>query len=214
MARITSKSLILSRTFHLPSLCFLRLPSVRCESESIFSSRTDILALYQLHIHRTAAFTALLSPLRNAAMRSPSNHLAVLLLLLLGSLPPLLSLIFSFPLPPGNVSLASAIFPPAVIFPRNSATHGERLPFNGRGEIVPEPRPPHLDPAIPSDLNTKNKTNPNPRRFTGAEWWGMGVLAIVLIILTGLLAGLTLGVMSVDLTRLRVWSNTGSEDRR
>ncbi|KAL9123245.1 MAG: hypothetical protein Q9187_000190 [Circinaria calcarea] len=53
-----------------------------------------------------------------------------------------------------------------------------------------------------------------PVKFEGALWWGMGTLAIIIILLTGLLAGLTLGVMSIDSTRLRVWSNTGAPERR
>lgn len=53
-----------------------------------------------------------------------------------------------------------------------------------------------------------------PTKFRGAIWWGMGTLAIVIILFTGLLAGLTLGVMGIDSTRLRVWTNTGSAERR
>lgn len=49
-----------------------------------------------------------------------------------------------------------------------------------------------------------------------SSWaWGLEiVLVILLILLTGILAGLTLAVMSVDVTRLRVWMNTGGEKQR
>ena len=52
------------------------------------------------------------------------------------------------------------------------------------------------------------------RILTGGEWWAMGVGAVVIILLTGLLAGLTLGVMSMDTLRLKVWTRTGSKERR
>lgn len=42
----------------------------------------------------------------------------------------------------------------------------------------------------------------------------MLLFAIVLVLLTGILAGLTLAVMSVDVTRLRVWVRTGGEKQR
>ena len=48
-----------------------------------------------------------------------------------------------------------------------------------------------------------------PVRLHGAAWVAGGLLAIGLILLTGLLAGLTLGVTSVDMTRLRLWTRTG-----
>ncbi len=40
------------------------------------------------------------------------------------------------------------------------------------------------------------------------------MVAIGLVLLTGLLAGLTLAVLSVDLPRLMVWTRTGSAKRR
>ena len=70
-------------------------------------------------------------------------------------------------------------------------------------------------PATPLPLAaTAMPTPTGPARLTGPAWFAAGVLAILLILLTGLLAGLTLGVMSVDMTRLRVWTRTGSEERR
>ena len=50
--------------------------------------------------------------------------------------------------------------------------------------------------------------------FTGtAKKWGI-VLIIVLITLTGILAGLTIAVFSTNLTRLKVWTRVGDKQRR
>ena len=53
-----------------------------------------------------------------------------------------------------------------------------------------------------------------PKKYTGAKWWGECIFAGVLVLLTGLLAGLTLAVMSVEMTRLRVWMKTGGRKKR
>jgi hypothetical protein len=56
---------------------------------------------------------------------------------------------------------------------------------------------------------------PPPRLKPGSvAWYSMGIIAIISIVLTGILSGLCLGVMSVDMTKLRVWMRTGSEKRR
>lgn len=71
--------------------------------------------------------------------------------------------------------------------------------------------------ALPTASASAAPATPSPSepvRLTGSAWFAAGLLAIVLILLTGLLAGLTMGVMSVDMTRLRVWTRTGSEERR
>ena len=81
------------------------------------------------------------------------------------------------------------------------------LPF----EYLPLPEP-MLHPTTRGV--TKSLPCTAPVIFEGALWWGMGTLAIIIILSTGLLAGLTLGVMSIDSTRLRVWSNTGAPERR
>lgn len=43
---------------------------------------------------------------------------------------------------------------------------------------------------------------------------GECILAVILVILMGALAGLTLAVKSVDLIRLMVWANTGGQKQR
>lgn len=48
----------------------------------------------------------------------------------------------------------------------------------------------------------------------GGKWWAMLFVAIVLIALTGLFAGLTLAVMSVDLARLKVWTEIGEAKQK
>lgn len=45
-------------------------------------------------------------------------------------------------------------------------------------------------------------------------WKLMFMVAVGLVLLTGLLAGLTLAVLSADLPRLMVWTRTGSAERR
>ncbi len=45
-------------------------------------------------------------------------------------------------------------------------------------------------------------------------WNLMFLVTVGLVLLTGLLAGLTLAVLSVDLPRLTVWTRTGSSKRR
>lgn len=52
------------------------------------------------------------------------------------------------------------------------------------------------------------------KQYVGATWWLGLFFALVLIVLTGLLAGLTLAVMSVDLAKLRVLTRTGTAKRR
>ncbi|MCJ1384247.1 hypothetical protein MMC17_007363 [Xylographa soralifera] len=63
-------------------------------------------------------------------------------------------------------------------------------------------------------LNIIHSPPTGPTRFHGAAWYGFAALALLLILMTGLLAGLTLAVMSVDMTRLRVWTRTGSPKRQ
>ncbi|MCJ1404201.1 hypothetical protein MMC11_007426 [Xylographa trunciseda] len=63
-------------------------------------------------------------------------------------------------------------------------------------------------------LKTFRNPPTGPARFHGAAWYGFAALALLLILMTGLLAGLTLAVMSVDMTRLRVWTKTGSLKRQ
>ncbi|MCJ1435711.1 hypothetical protein MMC27_005086 [Xylographa pallens] len=63
-------------------------------------------------------------------------------------------------------------------------------------------------------LNTVHSPPIGPTHFHGAAWYGFAALALLLILITGLLAGLTLAVMSVDMTRLRVWTRTGSPKRQ
>lgn len=53
-----------------------------------------------------------------------------------------------------------------------------------------------------------------PKHFTPLRMAGDYLGAITLILLTGILAGLTLAVMSVDLARLVVWTKTGKERQR
>lgn len=48
----------------------------------------------------------------------------------------------------------------------------------------------------------------------GLCWVFMVFMTVLLILLTGILAGLTLAIMSVDATRLRVWMNTGGPKQR
>lgn len=85
---------------------------------------------------------------------------------------------------------------------------------------LPHPLPSEYLPSTEAMLHSANQAAANsvpciaPTKFKGAMWWGMGTLAILIILFTGLLAGLTLGVMGIDSTRLRVWTNTGSSERR
>lgn len=48
----------------------------------------------------------------------------------------------------------------------------------------------------------------------GGLWWAFLFVVIALIALTGLLAGLTLAVMSVDLARLKVWTEIGDAKQK
>ena len=48
----------------------------------------------------------------------------------------------------------------------------------------------------------------------GGTWWALAFCALLLIILTGFLAGLSLAVMSIDLLRLKVWTRAGSLKQR
>ena len=129
---------------------------------------------------------------------------------------------FSFPLPPDNLTLAEQIFPPAIIY--RSLRDADRsddtvtapsqppFPYFRRTFLFGTSQP---SSRLAQQLNVTIITPyKDSERFIGAAWWGMGVLALILILVTGLLAGLTLGVMSVDLTRLRVWNRTGNRERR
>lgn len=51
-------------------------------------------------------------------------------------------------------------------------------------------------------------------QYTGWRWWFHVFIAVVLVMLTGVLAGLTLAVMTVDVTRLWVYTKTGEEKQR
>lgn len=53
-----------------------------------------------------------------------------------------------------------------------------------------------------------------PALWTGKWWWAMGFFTLILVLLYGLLASVTWGMMSVDLPRLMVWNRTGDERRR
>ena len=93
----------------------------------------------------------------------------------------------------------------AVLISVRSTPLPERLPCP---EIWASNSFPSASTSNPSDCS-----NP-PKELLGWQW-GMGCLfAVVLVLLTGALAGLTLAVMSVDVTRLRVWHNTGGERQR
>ena len=61
-------------------------------------------------------------------------------------------------------------------------------------------------PGTPLDKSEPNKCQ--------GSCWSLWMAAIILILLTGILAGLTLAVMSTDVTRLRVWMNTGGQKQR
>ena len=54
----------------------------------------------------------------------------------------------------------------------------------------------------------------NSSLWTGWWWWIMVTLAFVLVLLYGLLAFVTWGILTVDLPRLMVWNRTGDERRR
>ena len=54
----------------------------------------------------------------------------------------------------------------------------------------------------------------NSALWTGKQWWYMGFLALVLVILYGLLAFVMWGILSVDLPKLIVWNRTGDDRRR
>lgn len=159
----------------------------------------------------------------------------ILSLLLLGAS-------LSYPLPPGNLTLADAETGTVAeeICLQEFADH-DRTPISpvlrcsthlmkpgaltARSTIQDPPtkisaifRREIGAPTSPDAASTLATTAPpsqaGPARLTGPAWFAAGLLAILLILLTGLLAGLTLGVMSVDMTRLRVWTRTGSEERR
>ena len=50
--------------------------------------------------------------------------------------------------------------------------------------------------------------------WTGRLWWIMVILAFCLVLLYGLLAFVTWGILTVDLPKLMVWNRTGNERRR
>ena len=54
----------------------------------------------------------------------------------------------------------------------------------------------------------------NSSLWTGKWWWMMFILAFCLVLLYGLLAFVTWGILTVDLPRLMVWNRTGDERRR
>ena len=54
----------------------------------------------------------------------------------------------------------------------------------------------------------------NSSLWTGRWWWIMVILAFGLVLLYGLLAFVTWGILTVDLPRLMVWNRTGDERRR
>ncbi|KAI9793583.1 MAG: hypothetical protein M1833_000728 [Piccolia ochrophora] len=69
----------------------------------------------------------------------------------------------------------------------------------------------HLEPRATHVPKTYNKQF---QIYSGGKWWGMGGLAIILVVLTGLMSGLTLGIMSLDLTYLRVLEQSQDEKQR
>lgn len=109
----------------------------------------------------------------------------------------------SYPLPLGNVTLVHQAWFSPSIYQKAMVVPG----VGHRTHVVHRRNPSTI-------LQPTREAHAGPRRFTGAEWWAAAVLAFCLILLTGLLAGLTLGVMSVDMTMLRVWMKTGSNQRQ
>ena len=166
--------------------------------------------------------------------RSIAINVAAFLLLLVSAL--------SYPLPPGTVTFAGAeagVIAADTCLQNFTARDGLSIrslffcsahPISHRAIVIdaalegPPTRISSLvrretpDLALPATASLSAATAaPSPRgpvRLTGPAWFAAGLLAIVLILLTGLLAGLTMGVMSVDMTRLRVWTRTGSKERR
>ena len=121
-----------------------------------------------------------------------------------------LPLTISFPLPVGNLTFALEIGVPVVI--------QHRSPFR---PVLDDP--PSISQMVSNvksltqktedALSTTPTSQAQPNGHDTA-WYAVAALALLLILMTGLLAGLTLAVMSVDMTRLRVWTRTGSLKRQ
>lgn len=76
------------------------------------------------------------------------------------------------------------------------------------------PLPGYTDPATVVGAIGDGKRCGPINYVQGGMWWGYLFVTIVLVALTGLLAGLTLAVMSVDLARLKVWTEVGEAKQK
>lgn len=77
------------------------------------------------------------------------------------------------------------------------------------------PRWPEIgEPANVVEAAGNGKKCSQIQSVQGGMWWAFLFVAIVLIALTGLLAGLTLAVMSVDLAKLKVWTEIGEAKQK
>lgn len=70
------------------------------------------------------------------------------------------------------------------------------------------------EPTTAAGAAGDGKKLSSTERVRGGMWWVFLLVAIFLIALTSLLAGLTLAVMSVDLTRLKVWAEIGEAKQK
>ena len=93
-------------------------------------------------------------------------------------------------------------------------SHGESSPLPSSPPSIRARWPETAQPIV--TLLTANGTDKcsMTKEYIGASWWLGLFLALVLILLTGLLAGLTLAVMSVDLAKLKMLTRTGTAKRR
>ena len=122
-----------------------------------------------------------------------------------------LAVTLSFPLPAGNLTFASEPNAQMMVQLRSPSKPTLDDP-SLTSKVVSNNR--SLGQLTEKALNTIHSPPTGPTRFHGAAWYGFAALALFLILITGLLAGLTLAVMSVDMTRLRVWTRTGSPKRQ
>ena len=54
----------------------------------------------------------------------------------------------------------------------------------------------------------------SPALWSGKWWWIMGSVALLLVAVYGVLAFVMWGILSVDMSRLTVWTRIGDESRR
>lgn len=106
----------------------------------------------------------------------------------------------ALPLPVGNFTLASQIFPPTIIYVNE--------PFSATA-TAEEPTSSTYAPSGPTGIICR--ADP---RFHGALQASMYAIAILLTILTTVLSGLTTGVMGVDDLRLQIWVHTGDQKQK